>query len=111
MNHCFILALSLSWSQLGRSVEGESGHMQVSYIAYLWILHASVLFLGKDLTANVQLENGGNGCQGLVKFLEPSTNSSWSDCSSWTTGESEASVICRQIGCITGNAKAVKATR
>ena len=72
----------------------------------------SVLTLEKDSTAqaNVELQNGMDRCQGLVKLQDPTVNTSWLACSS-SIGQSEVVVICRQIGCNTSHARTVEPTQ
>ena len=102
----FTAAFFSSLSQLGCSVTGESVKDRL-YSIFLLCLNFTVK---RQDSANMELQNGTDQCQGLVKFQDPSTNTWWQACSS-TAGESEAIVICRQLGCNISHAEVVESTQ
>ena len=104
----FTVAVLSSLSQLGCLAGGESWHYSQKRSTNFFL--PSVLSLEKDSVANVELQNGMDRCQGLVKIQGPVVNTSWQACSS-TVGESEAVVICRQIGCNISHARTVEPTQ
>ena len=54
--------------------------------------------------------SGADGCQGLVQFYDPASNTLLQSCNS-EAGDSEVKVICRQLGCTTDNARKVDPSR
>ena len=73
------------------------------------MLNHNTIVINQDPTS-IELHNGGDACQGLVKFRNLSTGILWQACSS-TAGNSAALVICRQVGCFSSLAETVNSTK